>query len=102
MPTVRMVEPMYRGKPCEVDMSVALANSGAMQIELIWQKNAAPSIYKDFLDAGRTGLQHVGFFVDDIEATLISLLQQPPARPDARQKRFARLAPLPSPPFAQP
>jgi catechol 2,3-dioxygenase-like lactoylglutathione lyase family enzyme len=77
MPTVRMVDPMYRGKPCEVDMSVALANSGAMQIELIWQKNAAPSIYKEWLDEGRTGLHHVGFFVDDIEATLAALPAQP-------------------------
>ena len=40
-------------------MSIALANSGDLQIELIQQVNDAPSMYKEFLDAGHEGLQHV-------------------------------------------
>jgi hypothetical protein len=49
----------HRGKPSPIQLSVALANSGALQIELLQQRNEAPSMYKEFLDAGRTGLQHV-------------------------------------------
>lgn len=38
---------------------MALANSGALQIELIQPRNDAPSVYRDFLAAGCCGLQHV-------------------------------------------
>jgi len=70
---VAMVEPVYRGEPCEARISLALANSGDLQIELVVQHDQAPSIYREWLDRGRTGLHHVGFFVDDIEAALAGL-----------------------------
>ncbi len=79
IPDVQMVNPVYRGNPCEVEMSIALANSGDLQIELILQKNDAPSVYREWLDVGRLGLHHVGFFVDDIDASLAAL-PRPPAR----------------------
>src|SRR5882757_1501087 len=41
----------HRGKDSDVDMSIALANSGDLQIELIQQRNDAPSMYKEFLDS---------------------------------------------------
>jgi hypothetical protein len=44
-------------------ISIALANSGSLQIELIQQHDGTPSIYLDFLAAGRTGLQHVSAWV---------------------------------------
>jgi hypothetical protein len=56
----------YRGKPSAFpEMSIALANSGDMQIELIQQRNGAPSLYKEFLDAGMEGVQHVAYWTDD-------------------------------------
>ncbi|NJC32913.1 catechol 2,3-dioxygenase-like lactoylglutathione lyase family enzyme [Sphingomonas jejuensis] len=48
---------------------VAVAYSGDMMIELI-QPGTAPSIYRDFLDAGRSGLHHLGSFTDDLDRTL--------------------------------
>ena len=48
----------YQGKPHDLHMSVAMANSGEMQIELIQQRNDVPSMYRDFLRAGGEGLQH--------------------------------------------
>jgi len=42
----------YKGQPSPVDISLALANSGTLQIELIQQRNDAPSLYLDFLHAG--------------------------------------------------
>ncbi|MBX3707823.1 MAG: VOC family protein [Pseudomonadales bacterium] len=73
IPDVRMVDPVYRGQPCAAEISIALANSGDLQIELVLQKNAAPSVYREWLDEGRLGLHHVGFFVDDIEACVAAL-----------------------------
>jgi Glyoxalase/Bleomycin resistance protein/Dioxygenase superfamily len=52
----------HRGKDSGAQMSIALANSGDLQIELIQQLNDAPSLYKEFLDAGHEGLQHVAFW----------------------------------------
>jgi hypothetical protein len=43
-------------------MSVAMANSGDIQIELIQQRSDAPSMYKEFLDAGREGMQHIAYW----------------------------------------
>jgi hypothetical protein len=58
----------HRGKDSDVELSIALANSGDLQIELIQQRNAAPSMYKEFLDAGREGLQHVAYWTKDYQA----------------------------------
>jgi hypothetical protein len=44
-------------------ISIALANSGGLQIELIEQHDDKPSIYRDFLIGGRSGLQHVSAWV---------------------------------------
>ncbi|MGE3917357.1 MAG: VOC family protein, partial [Hyphomicrobiaceae bacterium] len=43
---------LYRGQPSDVHASIALANSGGAQIELIQQRNDAPSMYRDFLASG--------------------------------------------------
>lgn len=52
----------YRGEPSGCVVALALANAGPLQIELIEQLNDGPSLYKDFLDAGLEGLQHVAFW----------------------------------------
>jgi hypothetical protein len=58
----------HRGRDSAVEMNIALANSGDLQIELIQQTNAAPSMYREFLDAGREGLQHVAYWTTDYQA----------------------------------
>jgi len=57
-----------RGKASDVKMSIALANSGDLQIELIQQRNDAPSLYREFLDAGFEGLQHMSYWTTDYQA----------------------------------
>ncbi len=47
---------------------MALANSGDLQIELIQQRNDAPSMYKEFLDSGCEGLQHMSYWTRDYQA----------------------------------
>lgn len=58
----------YRGEALPSPMvSIALANSGNVQIELIQQHDIRPSIYKEFLDSGRSGLQHVSSWLTRAE-----------------------------------
>jgi hypothetical protein len=57
----------HRGVDSPVEMSIALANSGDLQIELIQPRNDAPSMYREFLDAGREGLQHVAYWTEDFQ-----------------------------------
>ncbi len=60
----------YREEPSDVDVSIALANSGALQIELIQPRNDAPSLWGDFLDAGHEGLQHVAYWTQAMDTEL--------------------------------
>jgi catechol 2,3-dioxygenase-like lactoylglutathione lyase family enzyme len=59
----------YRGEPSPVELSLALANSGPLQIELIQQHNDAPSMYRDFLAAGHEGLQHLAYWTEEFDAS---------------------------------
>lgn len=56
------------------DMAIALAYSGEVQLELIEQRCATPSLYRDFLDAGREGMQHWAFWAADYDAALARAL----------------------------
>lgn len=60
----------FEGERSELEVSIALANSGDLQIELIQQRNDAPSMYRDFLGAGHEGLQHVAFWTEDFTREL--------------------------------
>lgn len=67
---IEQVKPDYfrhRGVDSPLQMSIALANSGDLQIELIQQRNDAPSMYKEFLDAGLEGLQHMSYWTEDYQ-----------------------------------
>jgi hypothetical protein len=51
---------IYRGSSAKSPVvSIALANSGQMQVELIQQHDEIPSIYQEFLDSNSEGFQHV-------------------------------------------
>jgi len=63
----------YKGEPSPIERSVALANSGFIQMELVQQRNDAPSMYRDFLRAGRTGAQHFAYWTTNFDADLARL-----------------------------
>ena len=58
----------YRGADSPVEMSIALANSGDLQIELIQQRNDAPSMYLDYLKTHGEGLQHMSYWTTDYQS----------------------------------
>ena len=60
----------FRGEPLQLDMSVAIAQWGDVQVELIVQHDNSRSIYTEFIAAHGYGLQHVGVLTDDLDAQL--------------------------------
>jgi len=62
----RATEKTFRGQPVEHNFRLALAYSGATQIELI-QHLSGETTYKEFLERKGEGLHHLGFFLDDRE-----------------------------------
>jgi hypothetical protein len=61
----------YRGEPSPIEVSIALANSGALQVELIQQRNDAPSMYRDFLERQpQGGLQHLAYWTNEFDTAL--------------------------------
>ncbi len=58
----------YRGARHDgIHLSVALANSGDVQLELIQQRCTTPSMYQEFLGAGHEGLQHWSSWPEDYD-----------------------------------
>lgn len=58
---------LYRGVGSEPVISVALANTGDMQIELIQQHGDTPSIYREFLASTGGGFNQVAYWVEDFD-----------------------------------
>ena len=73
MEQVKVDDLRYRGQPTNAEASIALANSGELQIELIQLRNDAPSMWRDFLDAGHEGLQHFAYWMETPEAMDVAL-----------------------------
>jgi hypothetical protein len=59
----------YRGQATAPVVSIAFANSGELQIEVIQQEDESPSIYREFTDGGRSGFHHIAFWSEDFDAT---------------------------------
>lgn len=60
----------YRGTTYEPYNSVALANAGSLQIELLQTRNDVPSMYRDFTQAGHRGVQHVAYWTENFDDDL--------------------------------
>lgn len=60
-------EVRYRGQPAKLDMIVALAQAGPVQIELI-QPLVQQCAYRDSVEPGQAGFHHMCVWTHDIEA----------------------------------
>jgi catechol 2,3-dioxygenase-like lactoylglutathione lyase family enzyme len=61
---------LYRGEPCETTQSLALSNSGELQMELIQQEDDTPSIFTEFLAASGPGYHQLAYWAEDFDATM--------------------------------
>lgn len=59
----------YKGKPSDGRLDIASSYLGDLQIELIACKDNHPSAFRDFLDEGYEGLQHIGYMTERYDAT---------------------------------
>jgi len=63
IPHIELQEFTYRGRPGEgLDFSVAIAQAGGVQIELIQQHCDRPSVYRDLIAKGQSGFHHIGLY----------------------------------------
>jgi hypothetical protein len=58
---------LYRGRSCTVTLSVAFANSGDLQIELIHQNDDTPSIYTEFLADHGPGFHQLAWWASGFD-----------------------------------
>lgn len=58
---------LYRGQPSNLVLSLAMAFSGGVMIELVQQHDESPSPYRDSLGTG-FGFHHYGIVTDDYDA----------------------------------
>jgi len=70
LPKVPLDHFTHNGQDTEVEIGMAVAYSGDMQIELIQQHNDAPSMYRELLDTYGEGVQHVCFYPEDYDAAI--------------------------------
>ena len=70
MPHIPIPDLTYRGQPANVDFSMALAQAGPLQVELVMQHNDVPSCYRDTVAKGETKLHHKAIIVPDYDATV--------------------------------
>jgi hypothetical protein len=60
----------YRGQPGAYSLRLAISATRP-QIELV-EPLEGPSLYEEFLEQGRSGLHHLGFWVDSLESAVAS------------------------------
>lgn len=60
---VRVEDMVYRGAPAAAELSIAVGNSGGVQIELIQQRDGGPSVYREL----PRGVHHLALLADDFE-----------------------------------
>ena len=60
---------LYKGTPVELDMSIAMANCGDLQFEIVAQHNETQSLYTDALaHTPELHIQHVAVWTEDVMA----------------------------------
>jgi hypothetical protein len=62
--------PVWNGRATEVDISIALGFSAGLCVELIFQHDDRPSIYRDWQAVRGYGLHHVAILSEDFPAAL--------------------------------
>ena len=60
----------YRGRPAKLDCTIALAQAGRTQVELIEQHCDNPSIYRDIVPKGRSAFHHAAVICQDYDREL--------------------------------
>lgn len=93
---IAFTEYFFRGRAVRpMDLTIAIAYWGELQIELIRQLDDSPSIYTEFQGAHGSGMHHMGVMIQALDADLAQLARrgvQPVQRGSLPGMRFAYIA----------
>ncbi len=64
------VDPLYRGKPTDASVSLAMSFAGHMMIELIQERRKVPSVYREVIEKRGYGFHHWGVASKDFDLDL--------------------------------
>ncbi|TAL01901.1 MAG: VOC family protein, partial [Rhodospirillaceae bacterium] len=77
VPHLEINDIVYRGKKgMGIEFSLAIAQSGGVQIELVQQHCDRPSAYRDTIAKGEQGFHHICFYLDNYDATYDRYVKQ--------------------------
>ena len=60
----------YRGRPFELDQSIAIAQAGTVQLELIQVHTEEPTPFSEVIPKTTPGMHHVAVMASDLEAEI--------------------------------
>ena len=63
-------DPVYRGQPSKVELTLAMSFAGHMNVELIQTKNQAPSVYRELIERRGYGFHHWGVATWSFDASV--------------------------------
>ena len=72
-PHIPLTDVIHRGEPAVFDHTSAYAQWGSIMVELVQDHGTGPSAVRDLYGPGESGLHHMAFFVDDLDATIAAL-----------------------------
>ena len=72
-PHIPVSDVIYRGRPARFDHSSAYGQWGDIMVELVQDHNTAPSVVRERYASDESGLHHLAFIVDDLDATTTQL-----------------------------
>lgn len=67
------VDPVYRGRPSQADVAIAMAFAGHMLIELIQPNDEHPSVYRELTETRGAGFHHFGVASTDLDRDIAAL-----------------------------
>ena len=72
-PHIPVTSVVYRGEPGAFDHSSAYGQWGSIMVELVQDHTAGPSAINERYHDGASGLHHLAYFVDNLDATTAAL-----------------------------
>jgi len=73
---IALVDVVHRGSPATFDHTSAYGQWGSIMVELVEDHTDGPSVVRDLFPPGASGLHHLAFFVDDLDAAVRALLAE--------------------------
>ena len=73
---IPVVDVIHRHRPAHFDHSSAYGQWGPVMVELVQDHGNGPSVVRDMYAADESGLHHLAFIAEDLDASVRSLLER--------------------------